>query len=119
MTSCTWHLQLNVGRVFQCCTQIHQGLSKGVATDTGCTYQLVVASPLPAYYYTLVAHLSTGPAGVAGGATRAALTQHFARQGNAADISAKEGTQVDIVVPEACLVQISTAVSLQAAGCSL
>lgn len=33
-------------------------------------------------------------AGVAGGATRAALTQHFARAGNAADISAKEGSQV-------------------------
>ena len=33
-------------------------------------------------------------AGVAGGATRAALTQHFALAGNAADISAKEGSQV-------------------------
>ena len=31
--------------------------------------------------------------GVAGGASRAALTQHFARQQNAADISAKEGSQ--------------------------
>ena len=34
------------------------------------------------------------PAGVAGGATRAALTQHFALTGNAADIAAKEGSQV-------------------------
>lgn len=33
-------------------------------------------------------------AGVAGGATRAALTQHFAQRGNAADISAKEQSQV-------------------------
>jgi hypothetical protein len=32
-------------------------------------------------------------AGVASGATRAALTQHFALQDNAADISAKEGSQ--------------------------
>ncbi|CAA0825543.1 Protein root UVB sensitive 3 [Striga hermonthica] len=32
-------------------------------------------------------------AGVASGATRAALTQHFALQNNAADISAKEGSQ--------------------------
>lgn len=32
-------------------------------------------------------------AGVASGATRAALTQHFALQENAADISAKEGSQ--------------------------
>ncbi len=32
-------------------------------------------------------------AGVAAGATRAALTQHFARTGNAADVAAKEGSQ--------------------------
>lgn len=30
---------------------------------------------------------------MAAGATRAALTQHFAQSGNAADISAKEGSQ--------------------------
>lgn len=35
------------------------------------------------------------PAGVAAGSTRAALTLHFAKQNNAADVSAKEGTQVD------------------------
>lgn len=33
------------------------------------------------------------PAGVAGSATRAALTQHFAQRGNAADIAAKEQSQ--------------------------
>ena len=33
-------------------------------------------------------------AGVAAGSTRAALTLHFAKQNNAADISAKEGPQV-------------------------
>ena len=32
-------------------------------------------------------------AGVAGGASRAALTQHFAKDDNTADISAKEGSQ--------------------------
>lgn len=31
--------------------------------------------------------------GCAAGATRAALTQHFARRANAADIAAKEGSQ--------------------------
>lgn len=31
--------------------------------------------------------------GVAGGATRAALTQHFALQGNAADVAAREASQ--------------------------
>lgn len=33
------------------------------------------------------------PVGVAGGATRTALTLHFAKRGNAADIAAKEGSQ--------------------------
>lgn len=37
--------------------------------------------------------LSRSFTGVASGATRAALTQHFALQSNAADISAKEGSQ--------------------------
>ena len=32
--------------------------------------------------------------GVAGGATRAALTQHQARCNNMADVSAKDGSQV-------------------------
>ena len=32
--------------------------------------------------------------GVAGGATRAALTQHQARRNNMADVSAKDGSQV-------------------------
>ncbi len=41
----------------------------------------------------IVATWPTHP-GVAGGATRAALTQHFALRGNAADVSAKEQSQV-------------------------
>ncbi|XP_022878335.1 protein root UVB sensitive 3-like isoform X2 [Olea europaea var. sylvestris] len=43
--------------------------------------------------WRLVADLMNDIAGVASGATRAALTQHFALQDNAADISAKEGSQ--------------------------
>lgn len=34
--------------------------------------------------------------GVAGGATRAALTQHQARRNNMADVSAKDGSQVRV-----------------------
>ena len=34
--------------------------------------------------------------GVAGGATRAALTQHQARRNNMADVSAKDGSQVSV-----------------------
>ncbi len=45
---------------------------------------------LPAVCAASLAHALTG---VAGGATRAALTAHFARQHNAADVAAKEGTQ--------------------------
>ena len=41
-------------------------------------------------------------AGVAAGATRAALTLHFAKQNNAADIAAKEGTQVYCHGTHAC-----------------
>ncbi|CAL5219087.1 g853 [Coccomyxa viridis] len=40
-----------------------------------------------------IGSLSRAITGVAGGATRAALTQHFALTGNAADIAAKEGSQ--------------------------
>ncbi|KAG8661645.1 hypothetical protein MANES_01G027700v8 [Manihot esculenta] len=43
--------------------------------------------------WRLVADLMNDLAGVASGATRAALTQHFALENNAADISAKEGSQ--------------------------
>lgn len=40
-------------------------------------------------FYFLFFNFSSHLAGVASGATRAALTQHFALQSNAADISAK------------------------------
>ncbi|ONK76182.1 uncharacterized protein A4U43_C03F24790 [Asparagus officinalis] len=43
--------------------------------------------------WRLVADFMNDLAGVASGATRAALTQHFSLQNNAADISAKEGSQ--------------------------
>ncbi|MBA0834665.1 hypothetical protein Goarm_006995, partial [Gossypium armourianum] len=43
--------------------------------------------------WRLVADLMNDLASVASGATRAALTQHFALQNNAADIAAKEGSQ--------------------------
>ncbi|KAH9533417.1 hypothetical protein CY35_18G051500 [Sphagnum magellanicum] len=43
--------------------------------------------------WRLAADLMNDMAGVASGATRAALTQHFALRKNAADVSAKEGSQ--------------------------
>ena len=36
--------------------------------------------------------------GVAGGATRAAMTQHQARRDNMADVAAKDGSQVRCVM---------------------
>ena len=48
--------------------------------------------------------------GVAGGATRAALTQHQARRNNMADVSAKDGSQVNtyklLIALLECLSQI-------------
>ena len=44
--------------------------------------------------------------GVAGGATRTALVQHQARQGNAADVSAKDGSQETIVNLTALIVSL-------------
>ncbi|XP_028761925.1 protein root UVB sensitive 3-like [Neltuma alba] len=62
--------------------------------DLGMLMDLV--SPLfPSAFVVIVClgSISRSFTGVASGATRAALTQHFALQDNAADISAKEGSQ--------------------------
>ncbi|KAF8389708.1 hypothetical protein HHK36_024227 [Tetracentron sinense] len=62
--------------------------------DLGMLMDLV--SPLfPSAFVLIVClgSLSRSFTGVASGATRAALTQHFSLQNNAADISAKEGSQ--------------------------
>ncbi|KAK9699206.1 hypothetical protein RND81_08G159900 [Saponaria officinalis] len=62
--------------------------------DLGMLMDLI--SPLfpSAFVFILcLGSLSRSFTGVASGATRAALTQHFALQQNAADISAKEGSQ--------------------------
>ena len=46
---------------------------------------------------SLTLYVNVQHAGVAAGSTRAALTLHFAKQNNAADVSAKEGTQVTVM----------------------
>lgn len=58
---------------------------------------LELASPLLPRAFLAMACLGSvarAMTGVAGGATRHALTQHFALQRNTADIAAKEGSQV-------------------------
>ncbi|KAL3158045.1 hypothetical protein ABBQ32_011654 [Trebouxia sp. C0010 RCD-2024] len=55
-----------------------------------------LASPVfPSLFLTLacLGSIARAITGVAAGSTRAALTLHFAKQNNAADVSAKEGTQ--------------------------
>ncbi|EDO39318.1 predicted protein, partial [Nematostella vectensis] len=57
-------------------------------------------SPYFKAYFTLLACLSSvakSIVGVAGGSTRAALTQHQARRDNMADVAAKDGSQETLV----------------------
>ena len=59
----------------------------------------LVAPAFPRYFVFLVcfASLAKAVVGVAGGATRAALTQHQARCNNMGDVSAKDGSQERLV----------------------
>lgn len=70
-------------------------LAADVANDAALV--LDAASPLLAgrafAMAVVLSSIARALTGVAGGATRAALTAHFARAGNAADVAAKEGTQ--------------------------
>ncbi|XP_059174146.1 RUS family member 1-like isoform X2 [Physella acuta] len=61
---------------------------------------LDIISPSFGPYFTLVVCISgvcRSIVGVAGGATRASLTQHQARRNNMADVSAKDGSQETLV----------------------
>ena len=66
-----------------------------ISNDVGMFFEIIVLL-FPQYFLVLacLAAICRSVTGGAGGATRAALTQHFAREGNHADISAKEGSQV-------------------------
>ncbi|XP_021771309.1 protein root UVB sensitive 3-like isoform X2 [Chenopodium quinoa] len=86
--------------------------------DLGMLMDLI--SPLfpSAFVFILcLGSLSRSFTGVASGATRAALTQHFALQNNAADISAKEGSQETVatmagMVLGMCLAHVTRGYSL-------
>ncbi|XP_062509007.1 RUS family member 1-like isoform X2 [Corticium candelabrum] len=66
----------------------------------------LVAPLLPSYFVAIVcvSSISKSIVGVAGGSTRAALTQHQAKQNNMADVSAKDGNQETLVNLTALLV---------------
>ena len=57
-------------------------------------FSLIIMDYSLRYFHTFVQQSIVG---VAGGATRAALTQHQARRNNMADVSAKDGSQVQAV----------------------
>eukprot|EP00051_Salpingoeca_urceolata_P022488 m.368408 g.368408 ORF g.368408 m.368408 type:complete len:442 (-) comp19977_c1_seq9:49-1374(-) len=59
----------------------------------------LLSPAFPSYFVLLVCFSSLARAivGVAGGATRAALTQHQARANNTGDVSAKDGSQETVV----------------------
>ncbi|KAG1655345.1 hypothetical protein FOA52_008860 [Chlamydomonas sp. UWO 241] len=74
-------------------------------------YTVDLASPMFPQAFLVVAclgSLARACVGVAGGATRAALTVHFARSGNAADIAAKEQAQETCVTALGMLLGIAT-----------
>ncbi|KAJ7245863.1 hypothetical protein O6H91_Y429800 [Diphasiastrum complanatum] len=85
--------------------EVHAGLQKqrgnhdlagNSSSREGIGMLMDLISPLfPRAFLTLlcIGSAARSVTGVASGATRAALTQHFACQKNAADISAKEGSQ--------------------------
>ncbi|XP_071849828.1 RUS family member 1-like isoform X2 [Apostichopus japonicus] len=76
-----------------------------VLNDLATCVELV--SPLFPGYFTLIACISglmKSIVGVAGGATRAALTMHQARRNNMADVSAKDGSQETLVNLSALIV---------------
>lgn len=76
-----------------------------VLNDLATCIELV--SPLFPGFFTLIACVSglmKSLVGVAGGATRAALTMHQARRNNMADVSAKDGSQETLVNLSALIV---------------
>lgn len=75
-------------------------LAADALASTGLALDLAAGAAPPSWFFPLVcaAGVARSLCGVAGGATRAALTYHFSRGGgsgggNAADVAAKEGTQ--------------------------
>jgi hypothetical protein len=66
----------------------------------------LLASLFPSYFMVIIciSSVSKSIVGVAGGSTRAALTQHQAKRNNMADVSAKDGNQETLVNLTALLV---------------
>ncbi|KAL8161447.1 hypothetical protein V2J09_012936 [Rumex salicifolius] len=84
-------LKSQLDRKLEICDEI-----RDVQISISCGPSSITLSDICSIMFVLIQVRSLFLAGVASGATRAALTQHFALQDNAADISAKEGSQETI-----------------------
>eukprot|EP00795_Rhopilema_esculentum_P015616 gene15616-6898_t len=94
----TWMLKDGTGMLGRILFAWSKGLFADILNDMSILLDLV--SPLFKGYFTFIACLSgiaKSIVGVAGGATRASLTQHQARRDNMADVSAKDGSQETLV----------------------
>eukprot|EP00899_Mesostigma_viride_P010360 jgi/Mesvir1/19325/Mv10387-RA.1 len=83
--------------------------------DVGMTLEMV-APFFPANLFLLLTSLASACkacCGVAAGATKASITAHFARAGNAADISAKEGAQETAVTLAGMVLGVAAARALE------
>ncbi|KAG1658372.1 RUS1 family protein C16orf58 [Nymphon striatum] len=94
----TWLLKDGTGMLGRILFAWNIGLFADILNDISIMLDLL--SPMFSNYFTLIVCISgvfKSIVGVAGGATRAALTQHQAIQNNLADVSAKDGSQETLV----------------------
>uniref|UniRef100_A0A8C4NKS6 Zgc:162613 n=1 Tax=Eptatretus burgeri TaxID=7764 RepID=A0A8C4NKS6_EPTBU len=100
-TTATWLLRNGVGMLGQIGFAWMKGLAADVTNDFAIALEATIPliSPLPVLSTILFcfASLAKAMVGVAGAATRAALTLHQARRDNMADVAAKDGSQETLV----------------------
>uniref|UniRef100_A0A671Y9X7 RUS family member 1 n=1 Tax=Sparus aurata TaxID=8175 RepID=A0A671Y9X7_SPAAU len=94
----TWLLRDGTGMLGRILFAWRKGLFADVLNDFAMFLE-ILAPYFPAFFTLIVctAGIFKSIVGVAGGATRAALTVHQARRDNMADISAKDGSQETLV----------------------
>ncbi|KAG2463694.1 PATL2 protein, partial [Polypterus senegalus] len=94
----TWILRDGTGMLGRILFAWKKGLFADVLNDIA-IFMEIVAPAFPACFTLIVctAGIFKSLVGVAGGATRAALTVHQARRDNMADVSAKDGSQETLV----------------------
>uniref|UniRef100_A0A8C1B5K1 RUS family member 1 n=2 Tax=Cyprinus carpio TaxID=7962 RepID=A0A8C1B5K1_CYPCA len=95
----TWLLRDGTGMLGRILFAWFKGLFADILNDVA-MFMEIAAPHFPPFFTLIVciAGIFKSIVGVAGGATRAALTVHQARRNNMADISAKDGSQVNICV---------------------